>query len=234
MQLKGLLISTLLFISASAAAQTRVAADVEEKTVMDGKAVTRTSELYCTSAGNLVQVFSGDPSYYVLTNLSGEFKAYFPKSNEVYSDRRDDFSTKDNIFYLFMSGHSDDLGLSMYGYRLASSTTDEDGLLKRTYLPTSKAPKGTAKIELVLEDYLPIYVGYYDKAGRLVSKSYISSYRQFPSVTLPQRITSISYTSAKDSTIVRTLYSHIRIDGSEPMFDFRIPEGATPKKLFDR
>ena len=233
MRLKGLLISTLVCISASAAAQSRVAADVEEKTVMDGKAVTRSSQLFCTSSGSIVQFYPGETPFYILTNLTGEFTAYFPKSNEVYKDRRDDFSTKDNIFYLFLSGHSDDLGLASYGYRLASSTT-EDGLLKRTYLPTAKAPKGTAKIELVLENYLPIYIGYYDVSGRLVSKSYFSSYHDFQRVMLPQRVTSISYTSAKDSTIVRTLYSNIHIDGSEPQFDFRVPDGATPKKLFDR
>lgn len=233
MQLKSLLISTLMIISASAAAQTRVAADVEEKTVMDDKVVTRTSEVYCTSDGRLVQLFGGATTYYVLSNLTGEFKAYFPKSNEVFSDRKDDYSTKDNLLYLFLSGHSDDLGLSSYGYRLASSTT-EDGLLKRTYLPTKKAAKGVAKIELVLENYLPIYIGYYDRTGHLVSKSYFSSYKEFPRISLPQRVTAISYTSGKDSTIVRTLYSNIRFDSNEPMFDFRIPDDATPKKLFDR
>lgn len=220
----------MIVISATAAAQNRVAADVEVKTVMDGKSTTQKSQLFCTSAGDRIQVYEGNPSYYALTNLQGEFRAYFPASNEVFTDRKDDYSSKDDVFYLFLSGKSDDMGLASYGYRLSGSVM-EDGLLKRTYVPEKpSATKGVAKVEIVLENYLPIYIGYYNDKGALVSKTYLSSFARYKSVMLPRRITSIAYTAKKDSTITRTLYSNIRVDGDESMFRFRIPENARTLK----
>ena len=230
MLFRRLTISAMLVISATAAAQNRVAADVEVKTVMDGKSTTQKSQLFCTSAGDRIQVYEGNPSYYALTNLEGEFRAYFPASNEVYTDRKEDFSSKDDVFYLFLSGKSDDMGLASYGYRLSGSVM-EDGLLKRTYVPDNPSTaKGVSKVEIVLENYLPIYIGYYNDKGALVSKTYLSSFARYKSVMLPRRITSIAYTAKKDSTITRTLYSNIRVDGNEPMFRFRIPENARTLK----
>lgn len=230
MRLRRLTISAMLVISATAAAQNRVAADVEVKTVMDGKSTTQKSQLFCTSTGDIIQVYEGNPGYYALTNLQGEFRAYFPASNEVYTDRKDDYSTKDDVFYLFLSGKSDDMGLASYGYRLSGSVM-EDGLLKRTYVPDkASAAKGVSKVEIVLENYLPIYIGYYNDKGALVSKTYLSSFARYKNVMLPCRITSIAYTAKKDSTITRTLYSNIRVDGNESMFRFRIPENARTLK----
>ena len=226
MQLRRLTLSALIVISATAAAQNRVAADVEVKTVMDGKVTTQKSQVFCTATGDRTQVFEGNPSYYAITNLQGEFNAYFPASNEVFTDRKDDYSSKDDVFYLFLSGKSDDMGLSSFGYRLSGSVM-EDGLLKRTYVPEkSGAAKGVSKVEIVLENYLPIYIGYYNEKGVLASKTYLSSYARYKGVMLPCRTTSIAYTAKKDSTVTRTLYSNIRVDGIEPMFRFRIPDNA--------
>ena len=47
----------------------------------------------------------------------------------------------------------------------------------------------------------------------------------------PHRNTSIAYTSKKDSTIVRTIYSNIVIDGDNPMFEFAVPADAKPMDL---
>lgn len=220
-----LLISSLIFISAAAAAQTRVAADVEVKTVMDGRATTVRSQLYCTASGERIQVYNGYPAHYTFTNLQGELRTYFPVSNEVFTDRKDDYSSRDEVLYLFLSGKSDDMGLSGYGYRLVSSTT-EDGLLKRSYIPLKGHGKGVSRVEIVFEDYLPIYIGYFDDKGALVSKTYLSSFARYQNVMFPGRITSIAYTAKKDSTITRSIYSNIRVDSDDPMFQFRIPADA--------
>lgn len=229
MRIKSLLISTMLIISASAAAQQRVAADVEEKTVLDGRVITMTRQIFCQRSGEVASVVERPVPTYTFTNLQGEFKAYFPLSNEVYSDRKDDYSTKDDLFYLFLSGKADDMGLSSYGYRLTASETTDDGLLKRTYVP-EKAGQGVSKVEIVLENYLPIYVGYFDGKGRLVSKTYLSSYTRYPTIALPKRVTSIAYTAKRDSTVTRTVYSNIKIDGNEPMFRYQIPADARVRK----
>ena len=49
---------------------------------------------------------------------------------------------------------------------------------------------------------------------------------------LPRRTTSITYTSPRDSSVMRTIYSNIRVDENDPLFDFEVPANAkvvTPK-----
>ena len=198
-------IIVLFIISLQAAAQRRVAADVEVKTLYGGKVTTVSSKMYCTSSGRLVQVFDSPSPYYTVTNPNGEFQLYIPGSNEVYSDRKEDFSDRDNLLYLFLSGRSDDMGLGLYGYKLASTSREGDGLLKRTYIPVTSG-KGVSKVELVLENYLPIYLAYYNEGGAVVSRTYLSSYTRFTNIALPLRVTSVQYTSKKDSSLVRTIY----------------------------
>ena len=224
-----LLIPALFIISLTAAAQRRVAADVEVKTLYGGKVTTVSSKVFCSSSGRLVQVFDSPSRYYTVTNPNGEFQLYIPGTNEVYSERKEDFSDRDDLLYLFLSGRSDDMGLGLYGYKLSSTTREEDGLLKRTYVPVAPG-KGASKVELVLENYLPIYLAYYNEGGAVVSKTYLSSYTRFPNLVLPLRVTSVQYTSKKDSSLVRTIYSNVRLDGQDPMFDFRVPSDAKPLK----
>ncbi len=227
--LRRLLITAFILISIPVAAQRRVSAAMEVKTLYGGKVTTVGSKVFCASSGRLVQVFESPYLYYTVTNPDGEFKIYIPGNNEVYSERKEDFSDKDNLLYLFMSGHGDDLGLGLYGYRLSSTTREEGGLLKRTYLPSAPG-KGVAKVELVQENYLPIYLAYYNDKGAVVSKTYLSSYNRFSNLMLPLRVTSVQFTSKKDSTLVRTVYSDVVVDGQDPMFDFKVPSDAKPLK----
>ena len=225
----GLLIPSLVIISLTAAAQRRVAADVEVKTLYGGKVTTVNSKVFCSSSGHMVQVFDSPDTYYTITNPNGEFKLYFPSTNEVYSERMEDYSDRDDLLYLFLSGRSDDMGLGLYGYKLSSTSKEEGGLLKRTYLPMGPG-KGVSKVELVMENYLPIYLAYYDSSGAVVSRTYLSSYSRFSNLMLPLRVTSVQYTAKKDSSLVRTVYSNVRTDGSDPMFDFKVPADAKPVK----
>lgn len=225
----GSLISVLLIISVSATAQKRVAAEMEVKTLYGGKVTTVQSKVFCSSSGRLVQVFESPTLYYTVTNPDGEFKMYIPGTNEVYSDRKEDYSDRDDLLYLFLSGRGDDMGLSLYGYKLASTAREDGGLVKRVYVP-SVPGKGAAKVELVQENYLPIYLAYYNAGGAVVSRLYLSSYQRFSNVMLPLRVTSVQYTTKKDSTLVRTLYKDVQVDSQDPMFEFQVPSDAKPVK----
>ncbi|MBP3270277.1 MAG: hypothetical protein J6L98_06305 [Bacteroidales bacterium] len=228
--LRKLLITAFILISIpNLMAQRRVSAGVEVKTLYGGKVTTVASKVYCTSSGRLVQVFDSPYLYYTITNPNGELTIYIPGTNEVYSERKEDFSDRDDVLYLFLSGRGDDMGLGLYGYKLSGTTREEGGLVKRTYVPSSPG-KGVSKVELVQENYLPIYLAYYNSGGAVVSRVYLSSYNRFGNLMLPLRVTSVQYTSKKDSTLVRTLYSDVKIDGQDPMFDFQVPSGAKPVK----
>lgn len=202
---------------------------MEVNTLYGGKVTTVRSKVFCGTSGRLVQVFDSPGRYYTVTNPDGEFQLYMPETNEVYSERREDFSDRDDLLYLFLSGHSGDMGLGLYGYKLSGTEREGDGLLKRTYVPVTPG-KGASKVELVLENYLPIYLAYYNAGGAVVSRTYLSSYSRFQNLMLPLRVTSVQYTSKKDSTLVRTLYSNVRLDADDPMFDFRVPADAKPVK----
>ena len=226
---RWLLIALLTIISITATAQRRVSAEMEVKTLYGGKVTTVGSRVFCSSSGRLVQVFDSPSLYYTITNPDGEFKMYIPGTNEVYSERKEDFSDRDNLLYLFLSGHGDDMGLGLYGYKLSSTSREEGGLLKRVYLPSAPG-KGLAKVELVQENYLPIYLAYYNDKGAVVSRIYLSSYTRFSNLMLPLRVTSVQYGAKKDSTLVRTIYSDVVVDGQDPMFDFKVPSDAKPVK----
>ncbi|MBP5676656.1 MAG: hypothetical protein J6W94_06570 [Bacteroidales bacterium] len=223
---KGLISAALLLIALGASAQRRASADVEVKTLADGKVTTVTKRVFCQGNGRLVTVFSSPSSYTTVTNLKGEFKLYVPSSNEVFSRVDKSFGSENELLYLFLSGRQDNLGLLGMGYTLQSSSYEE-GYLKRTY--TTKKKDTAPTVELVLKDYLPVYVAYLDNSGNVLSKMYLSHYTKGSRLVFPTRLTEITYNREKqDSTVVRTIYSSVSTDGSDPGFDFQVPAGAKP------
>lgn len=222
-----LILAPFLLISLCASAQRKVGADVEVKQVAKGKVTTVTKSVYCANNGRLVVHFHKPEDYYVVTNLKGETRIYMPEANEVFSDNSNALSSKDELISLFMSGRVDDLGLSLYGYKLQSST-HEDGLIKKTF---ASRDKGNApKVEIVYENFLPIYMASLDGAGKITSKTYFTQYKPTGSFLFPTRNTTVSYV-AKDSVVTRTIYSNIRVDQEDPEFNFEIPANAKAVKL---
>lgn len=211
-------------------AQRRVSADVEIKQAFDGKVLTTTKSVYCENNGRLVIVFHKPEEYNIITNNLGESRIYFPETNQTFSDNGNLFSSRDELISLFLSGRAGDLGLSLYGYKL-SSTTMEGTLLKKTFVTTQK--DRIPKVEIVYENYLPIYAGYLDGEGRTVSKTYFSHYSRFARLTMPCRTTSINYMAKGDSTVIRTVYSNVEVDTDNPWFDYEIPGDARTVKKED-
>ena len=227
MKNKLLIIPLLLLVASPLYAQRKVSADVEVKTVIDGKLTTVTKSVYCTNNGRLVTKFSKPLPYYVVSNSKGEMNLYKPDTNEVLSDYDPSFSSNTELIMLFMSGRIDDLGLSSFGYK-AGSATREEGFVKKSF----KSPDTTKPdVEIVYENYLPIYCEYTAQDGRLLSKKYLSDYKTYGRFILPQRVTDITYGVKRDSSIVRTLYSNVKVDVDDPNFDFQIPADAKPMKL---
>ncbi|MCR5325889.1 MAG: hypothetical protein K6E37_03955 [Bacteroidales bacterium] len=209
-----------------ASAQRKVSADVEVKTVADGKLRTVTKSVYCTSNGRLVTLFRTPAKYYTVANAKGELQLYNPSTNEVMSQVDKSLSSTTELLSLFMSGHVDDLGLGYYGYRV-TQTGREDGYTKKTF---THADPTYATVCIVYENYLPIYCEYTSPEGKTLSRKYLSDYRQFGRMMLPLRTTDISYGSHRDSTVVRTIYSSVRTDTDAPEFDFTVPADAKPMK----
>lgn len=226
-----IILAAALLAAPAASAQRRIMADVEVKQAAGGKVATITKRVHCSSDGRAVIHFLKPQDYIVLTNVKGETRMYIPSTNEVVVDNSATLTSQDELISVFMSGRAEDLGLGMYGYRL-QSTTREDGLVKKTYV-TDKAGD-IPKVEIVYENYLPIYCGYIDASGRTITKTYYSHYAPAGRLMLPGRTTSITYTSQKDSSVMRTIYSNIRVDEDDPLFSFEVPANAkviTPKSI---
>lgn len=224
-----IVIALVLFFPSSLSAQRRVSADVEVKSVKDGKSVTVSKTIWCSGNGRLVARFHSPKDYYFISNFIGEASIYDPMSNEVLSSVSEDQSTRDDLLMIFLCGRVDDLSLSLYGYRMAEKRLDGETIIK-TF--RSSKESGARKVEIAYQDYLPIFVKYFDTSGRVLSKKYLSNYSTHEKgFVFPSRMVDIIYSSKKDSTVVRTLFSNIVVDSDDPMFDFSVPSDAVPASL---
>ena len=212
-----------LLVPAGASAQRRISADVEVKQAAGGKVATVTKRIFCSLDGRIVVHFLKPEDYILLSNVKGETRLFIPRTNEVVVDNTAVLTSQDELVSVFMGGRAEDLGLGMYGYRL-QSTTREDGLVKKTYVTDKEGD--IPKVEIVYENFLPIYCGYVDVNGKTISKTYYSKYVPAGRIMLPTRTTSITYTSQKDSSVMRTIYSDIRVDDDDPYYDFQVPSNA--------
>lgn len=226
--LRRSLISVLLVLAAlSAQAQKRVSVEAQIKNLADGKVTTVTKRILCDRSGRLVTVSISPSKFYLIQNLKGEAKLYVPSSNEVYSMIDPMLSSDGELLYIFLSGHTDDLGLISMGYMLKSSDFDSEGYLKRTYV--TKKQNAAPQVDVVLKDYLPVYTEYKDASGNTLGKTYLSGYDLNSSFVFPSRVTEISYNrEKKDSTVTRTLYTAPDLSGTDPDFDYQVPKGAKP------
>lgn len=224
-------LALLLLVSGNAAnAQRRVSADVEVKQLTKQSVMTNNKSVYCTNNGRLVVCSKTPTESIMVTNQLGETRMYFPARNEVLVDNSGQSSSKNELLSLFLFGRMDDLGLGLEGYTLSSSEM-EDGLLKKTF--TSKDPQQAPRAEIVYKDYLPIYLAFLNLEGRIVSKTYFSNYRNVGRMQFPHRSTNISYVAKGDSTVVRTIYSNVKVDVDDPMFNFQVPSDAKEISLKD-
>lgn len=227
MKIKILTFAFLILAAVPAGAQRKVSADVEVKTVINGKVTTVTKSVYCNNNGRLVTLFHKPTTYYSVVNQKGEMQIYNPSSNEVFSQIDQTLSSNTDLVYLFMNGRIDDLGLGWFGYK--ASASEKDGqYAKKTF--TSSDPS-KPRVEIVYEDWLPIYCEYTGRDGKLLSKKYLSNYQRFGHMVMPLRVTDISYGTKKDSSVVRTLYSGVQVDQDDPNFNFEVPAGAKPMEL---
>ena len=228
MRYRTLIFLFLLITVFPLAAQRRVAADVEVKTVVSGKVSTVTKTVYCSNNGRLVTRFRTPDEYLAATNAKGELQLYFPATNEVLTQIDPEISSKTDLIALFMSGHIDDLGLYYYHYKVASTERLEGGLVKKTFISSDPS---RPVVSIVYENFLPIYCDYTDAGGKVLSKKYLSGYADHGRFLFPTRITDITYGARNDSSVTRTLYKSVRIDPDDPDFDFQVPADAKPLRL---
>ena len=217
----------------SASAQRLYSVSVESVTVHDGKKTVLNKDIFYRRDGNLNIRYApaGSKEYYSTTSTFGFTTVYYPTTNESVTLAPEMFAADDELLYLFATGGGEDLGMGRFGFVPKSTKKDGDFTVRR-YEPREKA--GTcAWVELVYgKDWLPVYCAYYDKKGKVITKTYLSDYTSQKGFFFPRRVTEVTFFMEKnDSTVRRDIYRSLKLDEPDEMFDFHIPSGAKPVDL---
>lgn len=222
------LLALLLLAAAWQSGVDRIMLRMESQNLQRGKRVDVHADLYYQSAnGRLITKYTSPVQQVMVTNNRGELAIYNEADNTVYRDQSMEYSSENNLVYFFLSGRLQDLGLRQLGFDLME-TEFIDGLVKTSWFPPQTMYHLFNRIELVHEDFLPIYAGYYDASRQLVKKVYYTDYQQFPELVMPMTITEFNYLPGGDSIINRLRFYDVRINRQavSPWFNFSIPDDA--------
>ena len=198
------------------------------KSLHQGKSISANAEVfYQTSGGTMVTHFTSPFEQVVITNSKGEYKNYDVKNNTLEQSMGLDYSSKNSFFYFFLSGKTQDMGLSSFGYAL-QGTRVEGELVITTWLPPLNTDIPLGKIEIVHENFLPVFMGFFDKNGNATHKVYYSNYQNVQNMQLPLNITEFQYLPEGDSVISKRSYSNIKTNEQvdNTYLNFKIPANA--------
>ena len=217
----------LLFLSAIVPLE-KISLNMESQSLKNGKKSTVTAEIFYKPSTGIMTIHYLKPIECVfISNAKGEAKIYYPAKNEVYLTQSVAFDTEKSLLYYFLSNKTSDLGLKDLGFTL-SETKYEDKMLITTWKAPFSLAKEFSKVELVSENYVPIYLGYYNASFKLVKKIYYYQYSQIQSVKLPLKVVEFNYLPDGDSVVNRIVYSDVRLNeqANSPYFNFKVPENA--------
>ncbi len=206
----------------------RIMLRMESRSLQRGQAATIQAELlYQSFDGKMITVFDEPLNQVMITNQQGELSVYNPEDNTVYRRQSIEYSSENNLVYFFLQGNTRDLGLRSLGFT-QTRTDFNDGLMVTRWMPPASIGHLFSYIELVHEDYMPIYAGYYDAGQKLVKKVYYSNYEMFPEIMLPMTITEFNYLPGGDSIVNQVKFSDVYINrhAVSKWFDFEIPDDA--------
>lgn len=208
--------------------------DVESKTLHSGSMKVVSKELYYSKGGNLNILWKpGGLSFYTTTSQFGFTTCYYPASNQSVALDPNMYKPEDELLYLFAEGGIEDMGLNRAGFLLKSTKKDGEYTVRR-YEPRTSGGM-CAWVEVAYnKDFLPVFCAYYNKKGKLITKTYLSNYRTEKGFTFPMRVTEISYFAEKnDSTVKLDIYRNLDVDILKEMHSYRIPADAVPTSLKD-
>lgn len=206
----------------------KISLDLISRTLYQGKSVNLKSEVYYKSIGaTMVTHFTSPNEKVIITNGNGEYKEYDIKNNTVTLMQGIDLSSKNSLFYSFLSGSTSDMGLKALGYRLSDTKVDQKMVIT-TWVPVGENSIKTKKAEIVHENYLPIYLAFYDVNDKPMHKSFYSNFQQVGTIKMPFTITEFEYLGPTDSIITKRTYSNLKtnMQVDEKFLNFKIPANA--------
>ncbi|MBN1990944.1 MAG: hypothetical protein JW783_16190 [Bacteroidales bacterium] len=230
---KVLLLSTAILIilgsNLALAQNDPISASLTIQKAHKGKLVNVKANVYYSIAERrMVACYTYPSNFYMLVNETGEVRAYYPETNQVILNQNDFFSANTDVFYFFISqGTSSDVGLKSVGFDLISSRFEGNLTITRWKAPVNLQPQ-IVEAELVLENYVPIYLAYYNDKNEVSNKTFYSNYKTIGGVVVPTRVTEFAYVAKNDSIISRKDYTNIVMGNqvNRSFLDFKIPTNA--------
>lgn len=222
----SLLIVTLFF--GFVADSRRIMAHMESEKLISGKKIVIRGDVFYNQAeGKMIVHYTYPQDYFYVSNTLGEVKMYLPESNQVMIQRNPILSSQNDVLYYFLSNKISDLGLKDAGFKLADTKVEDRNVIT-TWTPPAPANKKVSKVEIVHQNFVPIYSAYFDLDEKISKKIYYSKYFQTNEAMIPQLITEIEYIPTGDSIISRKKYSEIKtgFSAQSHYFDFSVPGDA--------
>jgi hypothetical protein len=225
-------IALIVFVSSFVPQGTlsKIQLDMDMKSLHNNKVVSFKGKIYYRHAnGQMVTRFTYPREIITITNAQGEFKNFNVKENTVTQIQGRDFSSKESFIYMFFSGRTRDMGLRDAGFKLSDTKIEDKMVITKWSAPVIDQEISGNSVELVHENFLPIYMGVYQN-NMIVSKVYYSDYQNIGGLGMPLRITEINYLNPEqtDSIIVRKQYSSPLINEQvdNAYLNFEIPKDA--------
>lgn len=206
----------------------RISMKLTSKSLQNGKSITTQAEVYYRIAGGLLVTHITSPmEYLVITNDKGEFKMYDIKANTVSQIQGFDFSSENSFVHDFLKGNTNDMGLRKLGFILKNSKV-EDNLVITNWIPPLGANPKITRVEVVHENYSPIFMSFYGKKDKPISKIYYYNYKKTGDLSLPLTITEFQYHPNGDSTVTKKTYSDILVNDQvdDKWLNYKIPANA--------
>lgn len=210
----------------------KIQATVVSKQLENGKSITLKSDIFYQPNGDCVTHFTSPIEYFVITNKLGEVKVYDPIHSTVATQQNDSYSSKTSPFYYFLSGKSNDMGLSELGFSPVKTYPEKNSLISEWKNKKNGANTPVQNVKLVHRDQMPIYMEYKSADNKVLRKVYYYNYTKINQYSFPTTTTDIVFnTKTKDSVITKTTYSGIKTnaDANGGFFNYKIP--ASAKKI---
>ena len=213
----------------------QVQVKMNSRTMNKGKYTSIIADIwYQAHDGKMVSHYTSPYNMVVITNNKGEAQLYNVEQNTINTQQNQAFSTQGGYFYYFLANKLNDLGLTEMGFQILDTKFSGTKVISK-WLPPSSLLTALKHVELVLDDYKPVYMAYYNPKGKLIRKVYYYNYRSLSNmVSIPLTVTEINYLGEGDSILTKTVYSDVKINldvEKTGYLNFKIPADA--KKMVD-
>lgn len=205
----------------------KISMQMVTRVAQGGSMRTMKATLFFTADGKMASHYSEPEPALVTNNAKGEILIYDFTRNTVTRKQNYLFNTESNQLFYFLEKSRADLGLAAMGFRLAETKFTE-GLKVTVWSPPMQLAKSISRVELAHDKGNPVFLGYFDVAGKAISKTYFYQYQQVAGIQFPAAVSQINRITDTDSIVSKTQYSHFKVDRDvdDTYLRFQIPSDA--------